>query len=104
MINRKQIREYIACPQLGYNYYGKWGALNWEQRETINNLLDILDSVDSVIMKLQTENHQLQSTLEEIREFVAITIDIIKKQPTGNDEWILARLQGILDKGVSKNE
>lgn len=45
----KQIREFIACPQFGDDHYGRWGALNFEQRKTIKNLCDIIDSADSVI-------------------------------------------------------
>lgn len=27
----EQIREFIACPELGDDHYGKWGAMTREQ-------------------------------------------------------------------------
>ena len=47
--NKKKIREFIACPQFGDDHYGKWGGLRIDQRETIKDLCDIVDSADSVI-------------------------------------------------------
>lgn len=38
----EEIREKIACPQFGDNYYGEWGALRLEQRETILRLISEL--------------------------------------------------------------
>jgi hypothetical protein len=75
MINRKKIREYIACAELGDDHYGKWGILNLEQRKTIFNLLKVLDSGDCVIENLTFENQQLKSTLEEIREYIKSNYD-----------------------------
>lgn len=40
MIIYKEIRNYIACPELGDDHYGKWGSLNLEQRIKINELCD----------------------------------------------------------------
>ena len=40
---RDKMREYIKCPQLGNTHYGKWGALNIEQRVLIKRLLDEMD-------------------------------------------------------------
>lgn len=44
----------------------------------------------------------LENIIKEVRNWVNSTIDIIKQQPTGNDEWILERLNSfisLLDKG-----
>ena len=53
----KEIRDYIACPQFGDNYYGKWGALRLDQRIKIKQLLDY-------ITNLQEENIELKKANE----------------------------------------
>lgn len=35
----EQIREFIACPELGDDHYGKWGAMSIEQRLVMNDLI-----------------------------------------------------------------
>jgi hypothetical protein len=37
----EQIREFIACPELGDDHYGKWGAMTREQRLVMNDLIEI---------------------------------------------------------------
>ena len=37
----KQIREFIACPELGDDHYGKWGAMTREQRLVMNDLIEL---------------------------------------------------------------
>ena len=48
----EQIREFIKCPQFGDIEYGKWGALNLEQRKAFKDLCDLVDSMDSTIVNL----------------------------------------------------
>ena len=36
-----QIREFIACPELGDDHYGKWGAMTREQRLVMNDLIEL---------------------------------------------------------------
>ena len=40
---------------------------------------------------------QLQQRIDKAIEYIKITIKIIKEQPTGNDEWILERLNSFLE-------
>ena len=54
------------------------------------------------IEKLEKEVHyrnkevtRLNNTIERINNFADRTIEVIKQQPSGNDEWILERLNGI---------
>lgn len=56
----KDIRKNIACPQLGDDHYGKWGALPLEVRKTINFLIGEVAIRDRVI----EENRK---KLDEIR-------------------------------------
>lgn len=35
----EQIRGFIACPELGDDHYGKWGAMTREQRLVMNDLI-----------------------------------------------------------------
>lgn len=72
MLNRKQIREAIACPQLGDKTYGKWGILTVEQRLTIARLLDELDHADNYIKKLYFKNQKQKEVIDKI--FSRITL------------------------------
>lgn len=72
MLDRKQIREAIACPQLGDKTYGKWGILTVEQRLTIAKLLDELDRADNYIEKLYFENQKQKEVIDKI--FSRITL------------------------------
>lgn len=68
MLNRKQIREAIACSQLGDKTYGKWGILTVEQRLTIARLLDDLDHADNYIKKLYFENQKQKEVIDNIKK------------------------------------
>ena len=57
----KEIRDYIACPQFGDDYYGKWGALRLDQRRKIKDLLDY-------ITNLQEENEYSNYCNKELRK------------------------------------
>lgn len=46
-----------------------------------------IDKVVKIIEKYENITHKLENAID-------LTIDIIKQQPTGNDEWILERLNG----------
>lgn len=60
---REEIREYISCPQLGDNHYGKWGALRVEQRLLIKRLLDDLDNADKTIKNLHQRIEELEDKI-----------------------------------------
>jgi len=45
----QDLREKIACPQLGDDHYGEWGALPLEVRKAINFLIGAVVIRDSVI-------------------------------------------------------
>ena len=49
------------------------------------------------IEELEEENKQLKEDKRKAIEYIKITIKIIKEQPTGNDEWILERLNSFLE-------
>ena len=48
----KQIREFISCPELEDEHYGKWGSLKLEQRLAYYDLLKIIESADYIIKDL----------------------------------------------------
>lgn len=58
-----------------------------------------IDKVVKIIEKYENITHELENAID-------LTIDIIKQQPTGNDEWILERLNGykFLLKGDKNDE
>lgn len=72
MLDRKQIREAIACPQLGDTTYGEWGILTVEQRLTIARLLDELEHADNYIKKLYLKNRKQKEVIDKI--FSRITL------------------------------
>lgn len=47
------------------------------------------------IMKIADERDRLNNIINRIDNFVDRTIEVIKQQPSDNDEWILERLNGI---------
>lgn len=42
----EQIREFIACPELGDDHYGKWGAMTREQRFVMKGLIELAKEYD----------------------------------------------------------
>ena len=54
-----------------------------------------LDLKELKIEELEKEIERLNNIINRIDNFVDRTIDVIKQQPTGDDEWILERLNGI---------
>ena len=47
------------------------------------------------IMEIADERDRLNNIINRIDNFVDRTIEVIKQQPSDNDEWILERLNGI---------
>lgn len=60
-IKLQEIREKIACPQLGDNHYGEWGILTLHQRLTIKRMLDYIDAQENRIRSLKAENDGLKA-------------------------------------------
>lgn len=62
----KETLENIKCPQLGYNKYGKWGALPLKVRMTLKRLCDYVVSRDDYITNLQEENKNKDNEILEL--------------------------------------
>lgn len=65
---REKMRKFIECPQFGNLGYGRWGALNIEQRELIKRLLDEIDSADEYIKNLYLKNERLKNIINNLVE------------------------------------
>lgn len=69
---REEIRQAIRCPQFGDKDYGKWGALNLEQRKLIKRLLDELDLTDafckSILSRYSEKVEKMQELIKEFKE------------------------------------
>lgn len=76
-----EIRENISCPQFGDNHYGKWGALNLEQRKKIKYLLNKIDNLEMI----EKEYIQLQSNWNSLREWLE---DYLER----NEKWFKQEL------------
>ena len=86
----KEIREYIACPQLGDDHYGEWGALRLDQRIKIKQLLDY-------ITNLQEENEELK---EKIENLTTMTVCGDRKQIKNTAQYKLDIAQAKIDKAI----
>ena len=51
----EEIRNYIACPELGDDHYGKWGALNLRQRLKIKELCDCCKMLEEFADEIMIE-------------------------------------------------
>lgn len=60
---REKMKEYLKEPDTFSSSYGKWGALNKEQRQMIRRLLEEMDRADIYIRKLYEENMRLKKEL-----------------------------------------
>lgn len=49
ILTHAEIREKIACPQLGDDHYGAWGALPFDVRRAIHGLLVELEGGDPTV-------------------------------------------------------
>ena len=60
------------------------------------------DYLKEQINQKDKEIERLNKIIYLIKNNIDITIQIIKEQPTGNDEWLLERLNGIKNIGSDK--
>ena len=83
MKQTEQIRKYIECPQFGNNYYGKWGALTWEQRKLIAELCNKCDIFENSADSFAKQNDILKAFIKthhpEIAQINDITLDVVVK-------------------------
>ena len=97
--------------------YIKNGLVKYEDyKEILNELEDKVKECklkDKEIERLNKELQQEKKDFKEVNDYafklnniiyliknsIDVTIQIIKEQPTGNDEWILERLNGIKNIG-----
>lgn len=61
---REKMKEYLKEPDMFSGQYGKWGALNREQRKYIRKLLEEMDRADVYIRELYEENMRLKRELK----------------------------------------
>lgn len=81
--------------KLGWKEFKLYADTDIEEffnRNSIDYVRNITDTVEN--RQLQ-ENKRLNNIMNRIDSFVDRTVEIIKQQPTGDDEWILERLNGI---------
>lgn len=69
---REKMKEYLKEPENdGSNVgYGKWCALNHEQRRLIRRLLDEMDSADDYIKKIKFQLQEKEKIIEDAIEYI----------------------------------
>lgn len=67
---REKMKEYLKEPGMFSSQYGKWGALNPEQRQMIRRLLEEMDGADAYIRELYEENKRLNNIINELEEWL----------------------------------
>ena len=66
--NLADIRKKIACPQLGDDHYGKWGALPLDVRKTINFLIGEVIIRDRVIEENRKKIDEIRLHLKALSD------------------------------------
>lgn len=73
--------------------------MNKEDRITYEGFIIAFSKAPKLVYtlydKAEDEIERLNNIINRIDSFVDRTIEVIKQQPTGDDEWILERLNGI---------
>ena len=64
-------------------------------KEELYNIVFDTPELKEYVENKDKEIDRLNNIINQIDNFVDRTIEIIKQQPTGDDEWILERLNGI---------
>lgn len=67
----EEIKKAIECPELGNGHYGSWGILTAQQRLSIKNLLDVLDSADYIIKEQFEKIEKQQEEIERLKNRIA---------------------------------
>ena len=96
---REKLREYIKCPQFGSIDYGKWGALNLEQRKLIKRLLDEMDRADEVIKKQFFELNKQKEVLDKIKKYINTTTykETFKEEHSIKEFWFIKDILELLE-------
>ena len=82
------------------NEYGKMvGTFSLDRINMISDILidlqDTLQDREDYIGHLEELCNKYEEEREKVNKILDITMQIIREQPTVNDEWILTRLYGI---------
>lgn len=96
---REEIRKAIECPQFGNEKYGKWGALNLEQRKDIKRLLDELDTTDKLCKLFTLKIKELK---EQQKEFIKYLEDEINNCTKQNDIFFVGMQNDIFFVGIQR--
>lgn len=80
--NTDDIREKIACPQLGDDHYGEWGALPLVVRREIYALLELVKAMDTRIQELEDELSDEGATVDEF-------LKVFRELPQDTKEMVL---------------
>jgi len=72
---REKMKIYLKEPDEHSSQYGKWGALNREQRTLIKRLLNEMDNADIVIKNQFEEIERLNNIINGMEKFFQYAYD-----------------------------
>lgn len=83
-------------------FIGKLEMVYVGDRNAFNEIVDVYDELkgdnkhlNDLLDGALKEYDRLNNIINRLDNFMDRTIEVIKQQPSGNDEWILERLNGI---------
>lgn len=71
---------------------GKLNMIYVGDKNALDEMVGYYDGLKEVIKLVQEENKELKEKRDRALDFIDITIELIKQQPTEDDSWILDRL------------
>jgi DNA repair ATPase RecN len=75
--------------------FNEWKETITDKYQTLKDLQEENEKVNKELDYADNYNIYLISKIDNAKSLTNRTIEIIKQQPSGNDEWILERLNGI---------
>ena len=76
-------------------FIGKLEMVYVGDRNAFDEIVEDNQKLKNEVVYSKVEIDRLNNVINRINSFIDRTIEVIKQQPSDNDEWILERLNGI---------
>jgi regulator of replication initiation timing len=84
----KQIIEYVNDESVS-DHYGKWGALNREQRKKIRDLCNSWLIINEHDKQMTKENQDLRIENEKLKEKLNKITEIVRHKPAKTSDYVI---------------